>query len=149
MSVSRPSSVEFTILPATENDCDALAEIEAVANGQTNKGKPESNLPRVIFGPPSKASQDFRAKDLLDKLKNDKFTRMWKAVVNDGNGKEKIAAWAHWYYYTEPQPIEWKDIEWPEPVNSDGANEYIGKAHAIRGKYMSGKKFACRSLPVC
>lgn len=144
MTVSNPSRMQFKILPATEADCTTLAEIEAIANTETNKGSPEESIPRIIFGPPAKGAIEFRAQGLVDKLNNDKESRMWKAVISGENGSEKIVAWAHWFFYTEPPTIEWKDIEWPAPIKGDGANELLRNGHALRAKYMSGKRFGCK-----
>lgn len=136
--------MQFKILPATEEDCYTLAKIEAIANTQSSKTSPERNVTRILFGPPNKSSHEFRAKGLLEKLNNDKESRMWKAVV-DEDGQEKIVAWAHWFFYTEPPTIEWKDIEWPAPINGAGANELLRNGHALRAKYMCGKSFGCTS----
>lgn len=147
MTVSNPNnhpSLKFQILPATEEDCYTLAEIEAIANTTVTKTDPSQNPSRIIFGPPSRSSHEFRAKGLVDKVKDDRESRMWKAVVIDETGSEKIVAWAHWFFYTEPPSIEWKDIEWPAPVNGEGANEFLRNGHVLRKKYMGGKRFGCK-----
>lgn len=144
MTISNPKRVEFKIHPATEEDCYTLAEIEAIANTTPTKTDPSQNPMKIIFGPPSKSSHEFRAKGLVDKLKDDRDSRMWKAVISDENGSEKIVAWAHWFFYNEPPTIEWNDIEWPAPINGEGANEFLRNGHALRAKYMTGKRFGCK-----
>lgn len=137
--------MSFKILPTAEKDCYTLAEIEALANTTATKTLPERNVSNIIFGGPNKASLEFREKMLVDKVTNDHESRIWKAVINDDeNGQEKIVAWAHWFFYTEPHTIEWEDIEWTAPINGDGANELMRNSHAIRAKYMSGKRFGCK-----
>lgn len=132
----------FQILLAVEDDAQTLAEIESIANVESNKNREGQNLSRVIFGPPNKAAQEFRAKNLIEKIQSDPFCRAFKAVVTE-DGSEKIVAWAYWFFYTEPQPIEWTDVDFPPPVNSEGANDFIGSATKLRAKYMDGKRFAC------
>lgn len=146
MTISNPNRLSFKILPTTEKDCYTLAEIEALANTTATKTLPERNVSNVIFGGPSKASLEFREKMLVDKLNNDNESRIWKAVTSDENGQEKIVAWAQWFFYTEPPTIEWRDIEWTPPINRDGANELLRNSHAIRAKYMSGRRFGCKCI---
>lgn len=134
----------FQILPAGEEDSQTLAEIESIANVESNKNRGKRNLSQVVFGPPNPTSQEFRARGLREKLQSDPYNRVWKAVVTDDNGNEKIVAWANWHFFTEPQPIEWKTLDFPAPVNSEGANAFISSATALRAKYMTGKRFACK-----
>ncbi|KAJ5691946.1 hypothetical protein N7462_001369 [Penicillium macrosclerotiorum] len=137
---STPASLNFEILLATEEDCPSLAKVEAVANTDADKEKPERNISRILFGPPDDVS--FRAKDLTEKLQSDRTVRLWKAVVTDEEGKKKIVGFAFWYLYTEPKPIpEWKDIEWPAGANSAGCNEFIRKVVETRIKHMSEMRF--------
>lgn len=143
MNPPQPDTIHFEILPATEQDSSTLASIESTANDEANKARLSQNLSRVLFGPPCKTTQDFRAKDLTEKMQTDKSARFWKAVISHGEDKGKVVAWTQWYFYTEPQDIEWEEIEWPAPVNAKAANEVIGDGFAVRKGYMSGKRFAC------
>ena len=145
MADSQRRSLDYKILPATEADCVAIASIEATSNCLASKTKPENNLSRVLFGTSSDVSP--RAKDLLDKLQNDKSMQMSKVVISDANGEEKIIALSIWHYYPEPKEIEdWKDIEWPPTAHGDGCNSYIRSAVAMRKKHMSGKIFGRKWL---
>lgn len=145
MGDSKRRSLDFKILPATEADCATIASIEAISNCEASKTKPENNISRVIFGPSNDTS--LRAKDLLDKLQNDKSMQMWKVVISDDNGEDKIIALSIWHYYLEPKVIEdWKDIEWPPTAHAEGCNAYIRSATAMRKKHMSGKIFGRRWL---
>lgn len=127
------------------DDCLTLANIEAVANHEASKAKPDSNIARILLGPPG--DQSFRTKDLVDKMRNDPTLRIWKVVIGS-EGEEKIIAYAFWNFYTEAKPIEeWKDIDWPAQANRDGCNQYMASVVAMRKKHMSGRKFGCR--PIC
>ncbi|KAJ5198526.1 uncharacterized protein N7498_007643 [Penicillium cinerascens] len=131
---------EFKIVPATEEDAVALAEVESIANEEANLSRGQKNVSHVIFGPPNEVKHNFRAKGLVEKMKNDPFVRNWKAVVEE-DGQEKIVGWANWFFYTEPQPIETKEIDWPAGMNAKGCNEFIGALTAMRAKYQTGRKF--------
>lgn len=135
--------IDFKILPATEEDAFTLAQVEAIANDEANKARGENNLSHVIFGPPSDVRMEFRAKGLVDKIKNDTYARNYKAVVEE-NGEEKIVGWANWFFYTEPQPIEFKEIDWPAGTNAKACNEFIQTLTAVRAKHQTGKKFGCK-----
>jgi hypothetical protein len=137
----------FKIVPAVEGDAFALAQVESIANDESNKSRGASNVSHVIFGAPSEESQNFRAKGLVDKMKNDPYVRHWKAVVEE-DGQEKIVGWANWFFFTEPQPIEWKDIEWPSAKNPKACNEFVGSLTAVRAKHQSGRKFGRKSSMV-
>lgn len=138
---------EFKIVPATEEDAVALAQVESIANEEANSERGQRNLFHVIFGVPSEVRHNFRAKGLVDKMKNDPYGRNWKAVVEE-DGQEKIVGWANWFFYTEPQPIEFKDIDWPAGMNSKGCNEFIHTLTAVRAKHQTGRKFGCKSTIV-
>ncbi|KAJ5667827.1 uncharacterized protein N7477_006397 [Penicillium maclennaniae] len=132
--------IDFKILTATEEDAFTLAHVEAIANDEANKARGETNLSHVIFGPPSDARKEFRAKGIIDKMKNDKYARYCKAVVEE-NGEEKIVGWANWFFYTELQPIEFKEIDWPAGTNSTACNEFVRTLTTVRAKHQTGKKF--------
>lgn len=144
MTVTNPNRMQFKILPAAEKDCYRFAEIEAIANTTATKTLPERNVANIIFRGPNKECLEFREKMLVDNVNNDNNSRIWKAVISGENGQEKIVAWAQWFFYTEPPTIEWKDIEWTAPINSEGANELLRISHTTRAKYMSGKRFGCK-----
>ncbi|KAJ5152732.1 uncharacterized protein N7482_009210 [Penicillium canariense] len=140
MAVSSSSSLQFKVLPATEEDCAAMAMVETVSNCAASKVKPEHNLACVLFGPPGDTS--VRTKDFIDKLQNDKTARMWKAVTTDPEGQEKVVALSLWHFYLEAVPIEdWKDIEWPASANSDGCNKFFRDVVAMRKKHMTERRF--------
>lgn len=147
MAIPKPGYIQFKILPAIEEDCFALAQVESVANDEANKARGGKNISHVIFGPPSEVCQSFRAKGLVDKMKNDTYARNYKAVVEE-NGQQKIVGWASWFFFTEPQRIEFKELEWPTGVNSKACNEFIGTLTATRAKYMSGKTYGCKCISV-
>jgi hypothetical protein len=139
MAASRPE-LDFEVLAATESDCVAFATIEDISNSEASKTDPRNNISLVLFGPPGDTSA--RAKDLADKLQNDKSAHIWKAVITDSNGQEKIVAVSLWHFYLEHKVIEdWKDIEWRPTANQEGANLFLRSAVAMRKKYMSGKIF--------
>lgn len=140
MVTSKPSSLDFKIVPATEADCATVAKVEATSNCDASKTEPKNNISLVLFGPPSDSS--FRAKDLANKVENDPSARIWKAIISDENGQEKIIAISLWHYYLEPKVIEdWKDIEWPAGAHQEGCNTFLRTTVAMRKKYMSGKIF--------
>lgn len=144
MAESRPK-LDYKVLVATEADCAEFARIEDISNCEASKTDPRNNISRVLFGPPSDTSA--RTKDLVDKLENDKSAHIWKAVITDSNGQEKIVAVALWHFYLEPKVIDdWKDIEWRPTANQEGANFFVRSAVAMRKKYMSGKVFGRKSL---
>lgn len=139
MATSRPE-LNFKILAATESDCAAFARIEDISNSNASKTDPRNNISLVLFGLPSDTSA--RTKDLADKLQNDKSAHIWKAVITDSDGQEKIIAVSLWHFYLEPKVIDdWKDIEWRPTANQEGANLFLRSAVAMRKKYMSGKVF--------
>jgi hypothetical protein len=140
MAASKSSSLDFKILPATVADCATVATVEAISNCNPSKTEPKNNFALVLFGPTGDSS--FRAKDLANKVENDKTARIWKAVISDGNNQEKIVAISLWHYYLEPQVIEdWKDIEWPAGAHQEGCNTLLRLSVAMRKKHMSEKKF--------
>lgn len=146
MAATRPTSLDFKILPATEVDCPTIATVESISNWNSGKTKPESNVSRVLFGAPG--DESFRAKDLADKLQNDETMRMWKAVIRDTDSQEKIVAAAIWHFHHEPKEIkDWEDIEWPPERDSAGCNGFIRAAVSVRRKHMSEKKFG-RMWPI-
>ena len=136
--------IEFKIVPATEEDAVALAEVESIANEEANRARGPSNLCHIVFGPPNEVRHNFRAKGLVDKIKNDPYARNWKAVVEE-DGQEKVVGWANWFFYTEPQPIEFKDIDWPAGTNVKACNEFIGTLTAVRAKHQTGRTYGCKS----
>lgn len=138
---------EFKIVPATEEDAVALAQVESIANEEANLARGQKNLSHVIFGPPSEVRHNFRAKGLVDKMKNDPYARNWKAVVEE-DGQEKVVGWANWFFYTEPQPIEFKEIDWPAGTNAKACNEFISALTAVRAKHQTGRNFGCKSTTV-
>ncbi|KAF3401931.1 hypothetical protein F1880_009790 [Penicillium rolfsii] len=139
MAASR-LELDFKILVATEADCAAFAEIEDISNCNASKTHPRNNLSIVLFGPPGDTS--FRTKDLADKIRNDNSARIWKAVLTDSEGQDKIVAFSLWHFYLEPKVIDdWKDIQWRPTANQEGANLFLRSAVAMRKKYMSGKVF--------
>jgi hypothetical protein len=104
--------IDFKILPATEEDAFALAQVEAISNEEANKARGENNLSHVIFGLPSDARHQFRAKGLVDKMKNDTYARNYKAVVEE-DGKEKIVGWANWFFIPNRSPLRSRKLSGP------------------------------------
>jgi hypothetical protein len=140
MATSRPTSLDYKVLVATEADCASIAKIEAISNCEASKTNPKNNISLVLFGPPDDAS--FRTKDLANKIQNDKSAHIWKAVITDADGQEKIIAFTLWHFYLEPKVIDdWKDIEWPSTANQEGCNLFLRSTVAMRKKHMSGKIF--------
>jgi hypothetical protein len=146
MGSQTPPPQSFKILPAIEEDFLTLAQVESICN-DTSAGTPiEANITHVMFGPPHPENHKFRAKGLVDQLNKDPTMKNYKAVVEE-DGKEKIVAWASWNFYPEVTPIkDWVNLDWPASANSEACNDLIGRMTAIRKKYMSGRRFACRWL---
>lgn len=147
MAAVRPPSIDFQILPATEDDCLALAKVEALAFDNAKKETPGSNTFQIMFGSCSEVGCAFRQQNFLEKMKEDATAYLWKAVINDGNGQEKIIGWATWHFFTEPKTVEplKQDIPWPPTANADACNEFIGDVAMARKRHMDGKEFACKS----
>lgn len=159
MATSTP--LQVTILPATEADSLALAQIESIAfssSSQNNSNNDSdsnasSSLGYIMFGPPSAEGQAFRAKDIAEKIRTDPTLKVWKAVIdsNDNDdekeeeGKKKIVAWAAWHLYHDPWPgQEWQDKEdWPGARNPQACNDFFGAIARKRSQYMGGKRYAC------
>ncbi|KAL1984846.1 hypothetical protein VTN96DRAFT_8601 [Rasamsonia emersonii] len=161
--MAKSSPLQVTILPATEADCLALAQIESIAfnssssnsSNDANDSHPSSSsLGHVMFGPPSAEGQAFRAKDIGEKMRTDPTLKVWKAVVdvdkNDDEKEEeeeeqhkKIVAWAAWHFYCDPWPgQEWQDREWPGARNPQACNDFFGTIAQKRSQYMGGKRYA-------
>ncbi|KAF7715441.1 Uncharacterized protein PECH_007137 [Penicillium ucsense] len=137
----KPTKPDYQILPATQSDCAAIAQVEALSNFHASNTSPRCNPAQVIFPPPDDVSS--RTKDLSDKTQNDPSMKMWKVVVTDqADGQEKIVSLAIWHFYPEPKAVdEWKDIEWPANAQGEACNAFIRGMAALRKKHMSGKTF--------
>lgn len=126
--------VNVEILPATEEDTLALAQIESAAFQGS-----DPRLGAVLFGPPTPQGHERRSKDLIGVMNNDPTVKFTKAVV-DG----QIAAWAEWHYYAEPfSPKEWEDKEFPDFTSPAGCNEFFGLIQKRKNKHLAGSRFAC------
>lgn len=140
-------SLQFKILPATEDDFPALAEVEAISNTGATKTPLESNVTYLMFGLPNDECIQSRVTGLKETSRDDPALTSYKGVVVDGQGEEKVVAWAQWGFYTEEQPIkDYVDKEWPSSANGEACNDIIRVFSAARQKYMSGKKHACKWL---
>jgi hypothetical protein len=146
MGAVRPALIDFQVIPATEDDCLTLAQVEAIAFDNSKKEPPGSNTFQIMFGSYSDVGNEFRRGNFLEKMQTDPTARFWKAVIKDENGQEKIIGWARWHYFTEPKIIEplKKDIPWPASANPDACNEFIGAVELAKKKHMDGKRFGCR-----
>lgn len=146
MGAVRPALIDFQVIPATEDDCLTLAQVEAIAFDNSKKEPPGSNTFQIMFGSYSDVGNEFRRSNFLEKMKTDPTARFWKAVIKDENGLEKIIGWARWHYFTEPKTIEplKNDIPWPTTANRDACNDFIGAVELAKKKHMDGKRFGCR-----
>lgn len=147
MAESKPSKVQYKILPGGVDDCSAFGHIEVVAFNDLVKEKSESSLYRFLFGPATEESQEFRAKDFVDKINESPTARFWKVVTSDPDdpSQEKIIAGAIWYFHTEPfAPKVWEDIEWPAFVNGAACNQFLKDLTGVKRKHMQGKRFGCK-----
>ncbi|KAJ6145108.1 hypothetical protein N7470_009003 [Penicillium chermesinum] len=118
---SIPNPLEFKILRASEDDFVTLASVESIANFHMIKTDPKDSIARIIFGPrpPSQENWKLRAKGLVEEAKKGSVLRMYKAVVEEADGKQKIIGCAFWFFYTDPEALEiedYEDIEWPAPT---------------------------------
>ena len=139
--------LQFKILPAKADDFLALAEVEAVSNIGATKTPLESNVTYLMFGLPNDECIQSRVAGLKEMLRDDPAMKSYKGVMVDGQGQEKIVAWAQWGFYTEEQPIkDYVDKEWPASANGKACNDIIRVFSIARQKYMSGKKHACKWL---
>ncbi|CAI7678958.1 unnamed protein product [Penicillium pancosmium] len=143
MGAVRPALIDFQVIPATQDDCLSLAQVEAIAFDNSKKEPPGSNTFQIMFGSYSDVGNEFRRGNFLEKMKTDPTARFWKAVIKDENGLEKIIGWARWHYFTEPKTIEplKKDIPWPATANRDACNHFIGAVELAKKKHMDGKRF--------
>lgn len=146
MGAIRPSLIDFEVLPATEDDCLELAQVQSIAFDNAKKEIPGANIFVTMFGPSSEEGNEFRRHGLVEKMKNDPTVRTWKAVLKDDDGKDKIIGWSLWHFFTEPKSVDLlkKDIPWPSTTNAEAANEFIGDAAVVRKRHMDDKRFGCK-----
>ncbi|KAJ5950069.1 hypothetical protein N7454_001653 [Penicillium verhagenii] len=142
MASEAPKLAGFKILPATDDDFFALAQVEAIANDTATQTPIEANVSRLMFGLPNDENSKFRAKGMIERRRDDTSMKDYKVVVEE-DGKEKIVAWASWNFYTDERVIkDWTNITWPETANGDACNGIIGRMTTLRQKHMSGKNYA-------
>ena len=138
-SPSSPNRLDYKILPATQSDCAAIAQVEALSNFNSSKTAPRCNPAQVIFPPPDDVSS--RTKDFSEKTQNDPSMKIWKAVATV-DGVDKIVAMTVWHFYPEPKIVDdWKDIDWPSNAQGEACNGFIRGMASLRKKHMSGKEF--------
>lgn len=141
MFTPTPISLQFRILPATEDDCHELAKIEATALANV-KNEPQNALWGITIGPPTEESIAFRTKNFIDTLQKES-TKFWKAVVPDEAlpSGEKVVACALWCFYHQPEKIaDWKDTtDWPSTGNVEACNELIGELNMLKKRHMDEK----------
>lgn len=150
MGAVRPPKLDFRVIPATEEDCMTLAQIQAIAYDNAKKDSPETNIYQRMFGSYNEEVNKFREQGILGKMRQDPTAHFFKAVTQDENGQEKIMGWTLWFYFTNPKIVEFSKIEdqWPSTANVDCANEFIGDSTLVRAKYMSGKRFGCKIIGI-
>lgn len=143
-SPSSPNRLDYKILPATQSDCAAIAQVEALSNFNSSKTAPRCNPAQVIFPPPDDVSS--RTKDFSEKTQNDPSMKIWKAVATV-DGVDKIVAMTVWHFYPEPKIVDdWKDIDWPSNAQGEACNGFIRGMASLRKKHMSGKEFGRKFL---
>lgn len=139
-------STPIEILPATQADCLAIADIESLAFEPNPASK-------FLFGPRNIGFLPKRAAQLQELMDVDPTMRLYKAVV-DG----EIVGAAHWHIRTDP---EWhlgkgrekgeggyvKGVDapttWPPGSNTAALNEFFGWIYGVRKRRMGGKKHVC------
>ncbi|KAJ5101393.1 hypothetical protein NUU61_003615 [Penicillium alfredii] len=130
------------ILPATEEDCPTLAQVEEAAFSQARQEESRS-LSEIMFGPPAAEGESLRAQDLVHKMQTDPTTRLYKATIKEeATNMKRIVGWSVWNHYLEPQPMEErKDTRSRLIGNEDAFHEFFGALLRARKLYMSGKPF--------
>ncbi|KAL1953191.1 hypothetical protein VTO42DRAFT_3397 [Malbranchea cinnamomea] len=145
-----PSPSPIQILPATEDDCLAIADIESLAF------EPDPGS-RIMFGPRNVANLPFRAAQLKEVMNTDPTVRFFKAVVDD-----QIVAAAQWHFRTNPDwhlgkgpgpnPSTMCGIDpptsWPPGSNAPALDAFFGWIYEVRKRRMGGKAHALLSLLV-
>lgn len=92
MGVVRPALIDFQVIPATEDDCLTLAQVEAIAFDNSKKEPPGSNTFQIMFGSYSDVGNDFRRGNFLEKMRTDPTAHFWKAVIRTRMDKRKSLA---------------------------------------------------------
>ncbi|EED21794.1 conserved hypothetical protein [Talaromyces stipitatus ATCC 10500] len=152
---------EITVVRATENDTLVLAEIESLAfdgpspyalnrtnttsENEPDKGSEPISQNRIMFGLPSAEGRAIRARGINERLKTSSDYHIYKAVLEEEDGKEKIVGFAAWRFCAdEPFPVEdtWKDLPWEGCANPRACNDFFGAIARFRTKYLGGKKVA-------
>lgn len=151
---------EITIVPADENDTLILAQIESMAFdgpssyalGRTNTTASDKEQPlsqnRLMFGIPSAEGFAIRARGINERLKTSPDYHIYKAVLKEDDGTEKIVGFAAWRFCADvPFPVEdtWKDLPWEGAANPTACNDFFGGMAKLRTKNLGGKKVACAS----
>lgn len=147
---SMSSSTPIEILPATEADCLAIADIESLAFER-------DPMTQATFGPRDIGALPKRSAQLQELITVDPTVRFFKAVV-DG----QIVAAAQWHIRTDP---EWhlpnlersegefvKGVDvptsWPPGANASALNDFFGWIYGVRKRRMGGKKHILLALLV-
>lgn len=140
-----PKNITISVSRATEDDTVPLAQVEAVAFDDAEKGEeqPSSSMGRVMFGPPTESGVSFRAQELIERMRTMPEVRFYKAVAEG-----KVVGFGGWRFYTDPFPEQdtWEDKPWAFARNPQACNEFFGGLARIRTKYMGGQRFACMSF---
>ncbi|EEA25914.1 hypothetical protein TMatcc_005838 [Talaromyces marneffei ATCC 18224] len=155
---------EITVVPADENDSLVLAQIESMAfDGPSPYALSRTNTPglnetksgkgqeqplsqgRLMFGVPSAEGYAIRARAINERLKTNPDYHIYKAILKENGGTEKIVGFAAWRFCADaPFPVEdtWKDLPWEGCANPTACNDFFGGLARLRTKYLGGKKVA-------
>lgn len=154
---------EITIVPADENDTLVLAQIESLAfdapspYALSRNNKPESDKGqekplsqgRLMFGIPSAQGHAIRAHAINERLKTSPDYHIYKAILRENDGTEKIVGFAAWRFCADvPFPVEdtWKDLPWEGAANPTACNDFFGGMARLRTRNLGGRKVACTSF---
>ncbi|KAH8695932.1 acyl-CoA N-acyltransferase [Talaromyces proteolyticus] len=143
-------NITISVLPATEEDYLALAQVESQAFSDPDDTSSDvpSTIGGVMFGPPSAEGQAARAKDLAKLVRTVPGMRLFKAVAHDPDAAcdnyTKTIGIGGWIYYTDPHPTEdpWEDKPWEGARDPRACNDYFGEFSRRKTRIMGGKRFA-------